>query len=148
MSASDNVLVQSNFKSPLGALHNAYGRDEQSYDLALAILEDRVARLAELEQQINAAGNVANGIGLAPRQPSPVAAPAPPPVAPGWDAPAPASFQQATVPSCAHGARTARSGSSGKGPWKAWFCSQPKGAQQCDAIWVTRNTPEWDAFPA
>jgi hypothetical protein len=153
MSAPENVLVQSNFKTPLGGLHNAYGHDEQSFDLALAILEDRVARLTALEQQLHGAGNVAQGIGLAApsRQPAPAApaaAPTPPPVAPGWETPAPApSFQQATVPQCAHGPRTARSGSGAKGPWAAWFCPQPKGTAQCDAIWVKRGTPEWDSFP-
>ena len=152
MSAPDNVLVQSNFKSPLGALHNAYGHDEQSYDLALAILEDRVARLAALEQQIQATANVAKAMPVAPpaQQPPSVPAPAAPAAASsGWDVPAPApSFQQATTPSCQHGPRTARSGVGAKGPWRAWFCPQPKGAPQCEAIWVRRGSPEWDVFPA
>lgn len=82
---------------------------------------------------------------------APAAAPVAAPAAPSWGAvsppPAP-SFQQAAVPQCAHGPRTARSGASAKGPWKAWFCPQPKGTAQCDAQWIQRGTPEWDTFPA
>lgn len=153
MSAPDNVLVQSNFKSPLGALHNAYGHDEPSYDLALSILEDRVARLAALEQQIAATANVAKTMPVAPpaQQPPSVPAPAAPAAAPAdWGTPPPPapSFAQAMQPSCSHGPRTARSGSGAKGPWRAWFCPQPKGAPQCEAIWVRRGSPEWDGFPA
>lgn len=146
--AQDNVVVQWNFKAPSGAMYNVYGRDEQSFDYGLAILQDRVAQLAAIEQQLQGVGNVAQVIPLAAEQPA--AAPA----APQWSQPAAApaaaapSFQQAAVPQCAHGARTPRSGTSGKGPWKAWFCSAPKGAGQCDAQWVQKNTPEWNAFPA
>lgn len=148
MGAPDNVLVQSNFKSPLGALHNAYGHDEQSYDLALAILEDRVARLAALEQQLQGAGQVAKSIPLAPAAVQPPAVPA---AAPDWGTPPPpaASFQQAAIPQCPHGARTPRSGQGAKGPWRAYMCPAPKGTPgQCEPDWVRRGTPEWDTFPA
>lgn len=70
----------------------------------------------------------------------------------GWEAPTPAvvpSFQNATVPSCAHGPRTAKSGASAKGPWRAWMCPAPKGdPSQCQPDWVTRGTPAWNNFPA
>lgn len=70
----------------------------------------------------------------------------------GWEAPAPAavpSFQNATVPSCVHGPRTAKSGASAKGPWRAYMCSAPKGdPSQCQPDWVTRGTPGWNSFPA
>lgn len=70
----------------------------------------------------------------------------------GWEAPAPAvvpSFQNATVPSCAHGPRTAKSGASAKGPWRAYMCPAPKGdPSQCQPDWVTRGTPGWNSFPA
>lgn len=148
MGAPENVLVQSNFKSPLGALHNAYGHDEQSYDLALAILEDRVARLAALEQQLQGAGQVAKSIPLAPAAVQPPAVPA---AAPDWGAPPPpaASFQQAAIPQCQHGPRTPRSGNGAKGPWRAYMCPTPKGTPgQCEPDWVRRGTPEWDTFPA
>lgn len=144
MSAPDGVLVQSNFKSPGGSLHNVYGTDEQSFDLGLAILQDRIATLASIEQQLQGAGNVAAVIPLAPTQPAPVPA-APAAVPPG---PAP-SFLAAAVPACPHGQKVARSGQGAKGPWKAWMCPAPKGTPgQCEPAWVRKGSPEWDTFPA
>jgi hypothetical protein len=62
---------------------------------------------------------------------------------------APAAFTNASVPQCQHGPKVAKSGASGKGPWKAWMCSAPKGdPTQCQPQWVTRGTPEWSNFPA
>lgn len=148
MTANESTLVQSNFKDFNGSLHNVYGNDEASYDRGLSILEDRIARLTAMGQQFQAAGAVAAVIPLAPTQPAPVQATPP---ATDWGTPAPTpapSFQAATVPSCQHGPRTPRGGVGAKGPWKAWFCSAPKGAGQCDAMWVQKNTPEWSNFPA
>jgi hypothetical protein len=54
------------------------------------------------------------------------------------NAAAPARAAAAPVPgapTCEHGARTHRTGVGSKGPWSAWFCPQPKGAAQCEAIW-------------
>lgn len=64
---------------------------------------------------------------------------------------APPSFAAAasSAPQCAHGPRVGRSGVGAKGPWKAWFCNTPKGApDQCDAIFLKRGTPDWDAHTA
>ena len=62
---------------------------------------------------------------------------------------APAAFANATVPQCQHGPKTAKTGSSGKGPWKAWMCPAKKGdPTQCSPDWVQRGTPEWNNFPA
>lgn len=62
---------------------------------------------------------------------------------------APAAFTNASVPQCQHGPKTAKTGSSGKGPWKAWMCPAKKGdPTQCSPDWVQRGTPEWNNFPA
>ena len=72
--------------------------------------------------------------------PEPAAAPAPA---------APDAFANATVPQCPHGVKVARSGTSAKGPWKAWMCPTPKDTPgQCKPQWVTRGTPEWNNHPA
>ena len=84
---------------------------------------------------------------------------APPPAAAvsggGWNAPPPqqqavpaAAFQSAAAPVCAHGARNPVSKVGNKGPWKAWMCNAPQGGAKCEPVWVQRNTPEWDQFPA
>ena len=49
--------------------------------------------------------------------------------------------------SCKHGPMTKRQGSSAKGPWKGYMCPTPKGTpDQCDAIFLRRNEPEWSTF--
>mgnify|MGYP006911555137 CR=1 FL=1 len=73
----------------------------------------------------------------------------------GWNvAPAapqqapPAAFQSAATPMCAHGPRNPVSKVGAKGPWKAYMCNAPQGAQKCDPIWIKRGSSEWDTFPA
>lgn len=50
--------------------------------------------------------------------------------------------QQSTPPgveskTCAHGEMVFRTGNGNKGPWKAFFCPQPKdAADQCKPVWV------------
>lgn len=160
MSNHENVLVQANLKTPRQGLLNAYGYDEQSFDLALAILEDRIARIVALEGQVWGAGNAAASLELAPaaQQPpaiaaapaAPAALPAAQPAPGGWPEAAPApSFTQAATPMCSHGPRQARSGQSAKGPWKAYFCPTDKGTPgQCSPMFVDRKSPEWNVFPA
>lgn len=154
MTAGKDTLVQVNFKTPRGTLINVYGDDEQSFDFGLAILVDRIAQLAEIEQQLSGAGAVAEQITLAPVQPPAAAgftepAPQAPPAA-SWGAPAaPAAFTQGATRQCVHGAMVARSGSGAKGPWKGWFCPTPKGTpDQCKAQFLNRGTPEFDMHPA
>lgn len=152
------VLAQANIKPGQNApMLNAYGYDEQSFKMALAILSDAVGEVAELNQRMNAALTVTDSFtgttaatapapqGVAQQDPWPPATPAAAPPA----APAPA-FQQASMvapPSCQHGPRVAKSGQSAKGPWKAWMCTMPKG-QSCQPQWLNRGTAEWDNHPA
>jgi hypothetical protein len=40
------------------------------------------------------------------------------------------------APTCVHGPMIRRTGTSGKGPWGAYFCPQPKNAtDKCEPIW-------------
>jgi hypothetical protein len=56
---------------------------------------------------------------------TPVAAPAQPQVVEGQ------------APTCKHGNMTYRTGTSARGPWRAWMCSAPKGAaDKCDPIFL------------
>ena len=62
---------------------------------------------------------------------------------------APSAFTNASVPQCQHGPKTAKTGSSAKGPWKAWMCPAPKNdPSQCKPEWVQRGSAEWNNFPA
>jgi len=62
----------------------------------------------------------------------------------------PQTFTPSTAPtgrSCKHGPMTKRSGTSAKGPWKAYMCPTAKGTpDQCDPMFLKRNDPEWSAF--
>jgi hypothetical protein len=127
------------------SLRTIQGYSMQEYQDARAeLIED----LAKDLEAINLAKAVGNAAPLAPfheAAPTPVAAiPAAP--APGFDA---NPFASATVPNCAHGPMTARSGTSAKGPWKAWMCPTAKGTPgQCAPNFLNRGTPEFNNFPA
>ena len=129
------------------ALRTIQGYSMDEYRAARDELIDDLAKDLEAVQLAKAIGNAAP---LAQGAPV-VEATATATPAPAWgEAPTPsASFTQATVPSCQHGPRTAKSGSSAKGPWKGWMCPAPKGdPTQCPPQWVTRGTPEFNNFPA
>lgn len=128
------------------ALRTIQGYTNEEYELARAELIDGLQ--ADLEA-VNLAKAVSNAAPLVANAPAAPAAPAAAPAAaPGWGAPVAPSFQQATTPSCAHGPRTARSGTGAKGPWRAYFCPLPSArkAEQCSPQFLNRGTPEWDAF--
>jgi hypothetical protein len=63
---------------------------------------------------------------------------------------APSAFTNASVPTGPDGRpRIAKSGTSAKGPWKAWMTAARKGEPgYADPIWIQRGTPEWNNFPA
>jgi len=113
----------------------------EEFQVELAKAHDSLQECYDLIVAARAVGNVA-------QTPAPVQAQAtvqPAPAAPS----APAAFTDATVPQCQHGVKTAKSGTSQKGPWKAWMCPAPKGdPTQCKPEWITRGTPEWNNFPA
>lgn len=137
----DDVLVQANFKTPRGSLLNVYGKDEASFDMGLAILQDRLALVAEIESLLAAGSHAAPVVNV---NAAPVSA------ADSWGSTPPVSMTNATVPTGPDGQpRVAKSGTSAKGPWKAWMTVAKKGEPgYADPIWLRRGTPEWDAFPA
>lgn len=67
-----------------------------------------------------------------------------------WATPTPPPAATAgSTPTCIHGPRNAKSGNGAKGEWKAWMCPTPKGTpNQCQPVWVQKNSAEWAAFPA
>ena len=155
MSAAPDTIVQANFKTPKGTLINVYGKDEAAFDYALAIIQDRIAVLAEVEQQLSGAAVVADTFALAPVQPAAAAGVAPvaeaPLAAASWAAPTaapPAAFAAAAAKNCSHGPMTARTGVSARGPWKAYMCPTPKGTpDQCKAQFIDSKSPEFASFP-
>ena len=132
----------------LDALRTIQGYTLEEYQEAREELIADLSKDAEAVALAKAAGH-ASPLTVAP---SATLDPFEPPATAAWEAPAPAavpSFMNATVPACAHGPRTGKSGASAKGPWRAWMCPAPKGdPSQCQPDWVTRGTPAWNSFPA
>jgi len=125
------------------ALRTIQGYTMEEFKLARAEAYDDLAEDLDLIAKAKAVGASATVVNTS--VPASTPAPATPSFAPPAVTP---SFTSTSSPQCQHGPRTARSGTSAKGPWKAWMCPTPKGTpDQCEAIWVKRGTPEWNAFP-
>jgi len=126
------------------------GDTASDFNVRWADLAENIALFTESVALTVAAVNASP---LTQQQAAPPPAPAAVPgggwnVAPAPQATPPAAFQSAVAPACAHGSRNPVSKVGAKGPWKAWMCNAPQGGAKCDPIWVNRQSPEWDSFPA
>lgn len=125
---SDKPFLQGNLR--LGpTLLNFYADDEEEFDAALRLLNERAGAVASLTAALEAAAVVA-GVGLVgqPSAPPRAAEVTPPPASSGSAAP------PGPPPECPHGPKvwkTDKSKRTGK-IWKAWDC--PSGV--CDREWV------------
>ena len=127
MAANENTKFQINYKLNDGTLINLYASDVKD-------LETGLADLGMVATLIRTTGGDLTGY-IAPPAPTvasvaesfgatPVAAPAP-------------VVTEGQAPTCKHGNMTFRTGTSARGPWKAWMCSAPKGAvDKCDPIFL------------
>jgi hypothetical protein len=125
MAANENTKFQINYKLNDGTLINLYATDVKD-------LETGLNDLGMVATLIKATSNDLHGGAPAPTVASvaesfnatPVAAPAP-------------VVTEGQAPTCKHGNMTFRTGTSARGPWKAWMCSAPKGAaDKCDPIFL------------
>lgn len=125
------------------ALRTIQGYTMEEFKLARAEAYDDLAEDLDLIAKAKAVGASATVVNTS--VPASTPAPATPSFAPPAATP---SFVTSEVPSCVHGTRVARSGTSAKGPWRSYMCPTPKGTpDQCDPIFLKRNSPEWNAFP-
>jgi hypothetical protein len=126
--ATEGTKFQINYKLHDGTLINLYAATASE-------LEAGLADLAMNATNIRATGSELSGGAQAPAptvaavaqafNATPVAAPAQPQVVEGQ------------APTCSHGNMTYRTGTSARGPWRAWMCSAPKGAvDKCDPIFL------------
>jgi hypothetical protein len=125
MAANENTKFQINYKLNDGTLINLYATDVKD-------LETGLADLGMVATLIKSTGNDLHGGAPAPTVASvaesfnatPVAAPAP-------------VVTEGQAPTCKHGNMVHRTGTSARGPWRAWMCAAPKGAtDKCDAIFL------------
>lgn len=119
MAAPDNTKYQVNFKTSDGSLINLYATDIKE-------LETGLTDLSMVSALIKSTAGELNG-GAAPTVAGIAAAFNATPVAPA----------QGDAPVCKHGPMVFKSGTSARGPWKAWMCSSPKGAvDKCETSWI------------
>jgi hypothetical protein len=130
--ASDATKYQINFKTHKdGTLINLYADsikelETQITDIAMisALIKSTEAELYTGPQSVASAPSVAS-VAQAFNA-TPVAAPAQGP-----------AVTEGQAPTCSHGNMTYRTGTSARGPWRAWMCSAPKGAaDKCDPIFL------------
>jgi hypothetical protein len=130
MSNSNEAPFQINLKTPGGTLLNIRAWTEQELDIYIDAMKLRAPDIKELEEVINASGQLnaaVNNLQAAGLNPTPVAPPAPP--AHNY-APAPAAAPVAGTPVCSHGTpmRFVPAGISKAGkPYKSFYaCAQPR----------------------
>ena len=125
--ATEGTKYQINYKLHDGTLINLYAADVKE-------LETGLTDLSMVATLIKSTGKELGGV---PTQPSPsVEATAQSFNATPVAAPAPV-VTEGQAPTCKHGNMTFRTGTSARGPWKAWMCSAPKGAaDKCDPIFL------------
>jgi hypothetical protein len=125
--ATEGTKYQINYKLHDGTLINLYAADVKE-------LETGLTDLSMVATLIKSTGKELGGV---PTQPSPsVDAIAQSFNATPVVAPAPV-VTEGQAPTCKHGNMVHRTGTSARGPWRAWMCAAPKGAtDKCDAIFL------------
>jgi hypothetical protein len=124
MAANATTKIQVNYGKD-GVLVNVYADNQAELEALLASVQDVASLINSVNGSLRGApaptvASVAESFGA-----TPVAAPAQPQVVEGQ------------APTCSHGNMTYRTGTSARGPWRAWMCSAPKGAvDKCDPIFL------------
>jgi hypothetical protein len=133
MSNSNEAPFQINLKTPGGTLLNIRAWTEQELDIYIDALKLRAPDIKELEEVINASGQLnaaVNNLQAAGLNPQFVAPPAPPAPPAHNYAPAPAAAPATGSPVCSHGTpmRFVPAGISKAGkPYKSFYaCAQPR----------------------
>jgi hypothetical protein len=125
--ATEGTKYQINYKLHDGTLINLYAADVKE-------LETGLTDLSMVATLIKSTGKELGGV---PTQPSPSVES----IAQSFNAtpvvpPAPV-VTEGQAPTCKHGNMVHRTGTSARGPWRAWMCSAPKGAtDKCDPIFL------------
>ena len=125
--ATEGTKYQINYKLNDGTLINLYAADVKE-------LETGLTDLSMVATLIKSTGKELGGV---PTQPSPSVDT----IAQSFNATPVAAAAPAVVegqaPTCSHGNMTYRTGTSARGPWRAWMCAAPKGAvDKCDPIFL------------
>ena len=116
MAASDTTALQVNYKLADGTLVNVYATDQAHLEALLTSVSDLATLITATSAQLgnstptNNMSNVKVQLG---------------------------AVEVKADKTCKHGDIVPKSGTSAKGPWRAWMCNAPKGAlDKCEPIWI------------
>lgn len=132
MSTDASWKIQVSPKTPQGTLVNVRGDNGDEIRAGLAAVGSLAGDIASTEALLTGAGTAAAVLAAptadeAQAQQFQQQAPPQPQVPVGG---------QVAPPTCPHGPRVFKSGVGAKGPWAAYFCSEPKGTPgACDPLW-------------
>jgi len=127
--ATEGTKFQINYKLHDGTLINLYAASASELEAGLADLAMNAANIRATGTELAGKTNYAP----APTVESVAQSFNATPVA----APAPTQVVEGQAPTCSHGNMTYRTGTSARGPWRAWMCAAPKGAaDKCDPIFL------------
>jgi hypothetical protein len=120
MAAPDSTKFQVNYKLADGTLINLYATDVKELETGLVDL-GMVSTLIK-----STSAELSGGTSAA------VAA-----ITNAFPNAAPVAVASNDAPVCKHGPMQYKTGTSVKGPWRAWMCPSPKGAvDKCETSWI------------
>ena len=123
MAAPDTTKFQVNYKLNDGTLINLYATDVKELETGLNDLSMVAALIKSTSNELSGGSSSTPTVAAVAAQfnATPVAAPAP----------------AGAAPSCKHGPMNYKTGTSDRGPWRAWMCSGPKGVpDKCETSWI------------
>lgn len=117
MAAGQETALQVNYKLSDGTLINVYAKDQAHLESLLTTLGDVSSLILATSSALGINNSPAANIANMQAQLGAV--------------------EVSANKQCKHGDMVPKSGTSAKGPWKAWMCNAPKGAaDKCDPIWI------------
>jgi len=117
MAAGADTALQINYKLSDGTLINVYAKDQAHLESLLTSLGDVSSLILATSSALGINNSPAANIANMQAQLGAV--------------------EISADKQCKHGAMALKTGTSAKGPWKAWMCNAPKGAaDKCEPIWI------------
>jgi hypothetical protein len=123
MAAPDSTKFQVNYKLSDGTLINLYATDIKELESGLADLAMNAANIKATAADLGGGAAVSTSAAVSA-------------ISNAFNA-TPVAASPTDAPVCKHGPMTYKTGTSTKGPWKAWMCPSPKGAvDKCETSWI------------
>lgn len=123
MAAPSDTKFQVNYKLSDGTLINLYATEIKELETGLNDLSMVAALIKSTSAELSGSSYAAPTVASVTQQFA----------APVQDV----ASSAGAAPVCKHGPMTYKTGTSSKGPWRAWMCPSPKGAvDKCETSWI------------